>query len=1130
MEDIRAVKPFRPIRPTIYCYSTPGVSYHDGWVKIGYTERQTAEDRVAQQTNTAGIRAKIEWQEAAHFKGVSGGWFTDREFHRYLTVEREVERELGTEWFHLAAGTALDHFNDFAGRKHDYKKDGHSEYTLREEQLRAVAMTQAYFESEEEDTGFLWNAKPRFGKTLSAYDLILRMGFRKVLVVTNRPSIANSWADDFTTFVRWRGGLLFVSELDSMRSKKGVLTRAEYLRAISAARQSGEPAPGFIEFESLQNLKGSVYFGGDIDKLEWLCAERVDGNGNTIQGLTFDLLIVDEAHEGVETVRTDTAFKNIARKHTLYLSGTPFKALAGGLFSSEQIFNWTYADEQEAKASWSGESGNPYEPLPRMAMFTYRLSPMILERVERGLELPDGDTARYAFDLNEFFATKESGGFLREEEVKKFLHALSTQEKYPFSTPELRGELAHTLWILNRVASAKALAKMLRADPVFKEYEIVLAAGDGRLDGEDSEKARETAFNRVKKAIAGHEKTITLSVGQLTVGVTVPEWSGVLMLCNMQSAASYIQAAFRAQNPCVFSRAGAGGKPELLRKETAYVFDFDPARTLVIFDQFANSLAPDTAAGRGSSGERLENIRKLLNFFPVIGEDDEGRMTELDAARVLSLPRRIVSEEVVRRGFMSNLLFQNISGVFSAPAAVRTIIEKIHPSPRERSGRGGGRDGLAGIGRVPVDGKGTVCVPGEPSVEQVESVFGPKIYEVVETEIKPALERALSADPENGEAARKLADALKETGKRVIVAQAAAARGLSKAATVRAERELCGEIEKKIQNIQSVFIQRKKIAAAKWEKACAEAETPEEASVAEEVYNQAMAGAQAAFEDGLRETAREFAAEAPASVLRLLEKEKAERAKKDVQDAVMDCLRGFSRSIPSFIMAYGDENLTLANFDKYTEDDVFLEVTGITEADFRFLRDGGEYVDKESGKRENYKGQLFNETVFNDSVRMFLEKRKKLANYFDESCEEDIFDYIPPQKTNQIFTPRAVVKKMVDALEAENPGCFDDPSATFADLYMKSGLYITEIVKRLYRSRGLKAAYPDDKERVRHILREQVFGMAPTRIIYLIATKYIFGFDETLQSETKHFVQADAAQAAKEGRLRELVDDCFGKK
>ena len=193
---------------------------------------------------------------------------------------------------------------------------------------------------------------------------------------------------------------------------------------------------------------------------------------------------------------------------------------------------------------------------------------------------------------------------------------------------------------------------------------------------------------------------------------------------------------------------------------------------------------------------------------------------------------------------------------------------------------------------------------------------------------------------------------------------------------------------------------------------------------------------------------------------------------------------------------------------------------------FRFLRDGGDYV--ENGETKHFDGNLFDPVVFDDSVKEFMAMRVRLADYFDESHTEDIFDYIPPQKTNQIFTPKKVVKMMVDKLEEQNPGCFDDPNKTFADLYMKSGLYITEIVKRLFNSEAMKTAIPDDGERIRHILRKQVYGMAPTEIIYKIATNYILGFDEELKGESHNFVQADAAEAAKNGTLAELVDKHFG--
>ena len=297
---------------------------------------------------------------------------------------------------------------------------------------------------------------------------------------------------------------------------------------------------------------------------------------------------------------------------------------------------------------------------------------------------------------------------------------------------------------------------------------------------------------------------------------------------------------------------------------------------------------------------------------------------------------------------------------------------------------------------------------------------------------------------------------------------------------------------------------------------------------AEESFDARIAEALDALKASATVVVKETIENKPAELVERMERVKAEEKKRTVEDEVRARLRGFSRTIPSFIMAYGDENMTLANFDDYTDDDVFEEVTGISEEDFRFLRDGGTYRNPETGAEEPFAGHIFDEVVFNDSIAEFWRKKEELANYFDEGHEEDIFDYIPPQKTNQIFTPRRVVRQMVDALERENPGCYDDPTHTFADLYMKSGLFITEIVKRLYHSDKIKAEYPNNTERIRHILQHQVYGMAPTRIIYLIATNYILGLDESMKSETKNFVQADASQAAKEGKLAELVKKCFG--
>lgn len=758
-------------------------------------------------------------------------------------------------------------------------------------------------------------------------------------------------------------GYYFVSQVDGLIGKPYVLSREQYTKHISQPDHKG-----CIEFVSLQDMKGSIYFGGQYDKLK------------EVAELEWDILIIDEAHEGVDTYKTDVAFDHIKRKYTLHLSGTPFKALANNKFEEKAIFNWTYADEQKAKREWdySQDEENPYENLPQLNLYTYQMSEIIRDKLQKGADFDnDGETEEYAFDLNEFFITNANGSFKYEADVDKFLDALVSQEKFPFSTPELQNELKHTFWLLNRVDSAKALAKKLQKHDVFKEYEVVLAAGDGKID-DDSENKK--ALDKVRKAIKEHDKTITLSVGQLTTGITVPEWTAVFMLSNVKSPALYMQAAFRAQNPCLFKVGN-----ELFRKENAYVFDFDPARTLDIFEQFANDLSADTSRGGGDSDTRKKHIRELLNFFPVYGEDDDGEMIALDAEKVLSIPRKIHALEVVRHGFMSNFLFQNISNIFSAPQEVVDIA--------------------------------VVKSFGDYQIEQKKT----------ELERQKELEQAQKYNkPEMIEAINQKFDQQKQQNKQEFV-----------------------------EKMQSVV------------------------------------------EDVIKEASE--------TIVKVVETDKKQKQKNEIENSIRDHLRGFSRTIPSFLMAYGNEETCLENFDKIIPDEVFKEVTSITLDEFRFLRDGGDYIDAETGDTKHFDGHLFDPIVFNDSVKEFLNLKRKLGNYFDEASKEDIFDYIPPQKTNQIYTPKKMVVEMVDSLLAENPECFDDSNKTFIDLYMKSGLYITEIVKRLYRNEKMKQAFPNDKERLQHIFANQVYGLAPTEIIYRIAIAYILGFSDEIKIE-KHMI------------------------
>ena len=1100
----KLVNTSHPALPQIYAYTTPEIARHNGWTKIGYTE-QNVDTRLKQQMHTADVEYKLEWHGNATYED-TGETFHDTDFHGYLRKLNIVGKP-GTEWFEIEPSPAHQRFYEFR-ENHGIVGDALApvEYRLREEQERASEQTVDYARLHKRGE-FLWNAKPRFGKTLTSYDFCKRIGAQKVLIVTNRPAIANSWYDDYVKFVGSESGLAFISSISTLQGKPYCLSREQYREGLN----NGVPK-GFIEFVSLQDLKGAIDFGGKYDKLAHVAE------------LEWDILIIDEAHEGVDTFKTDVAFDHIKRKFTLHLSGTPFKAIANEKFPEGAIFNWTYADEQKAKKDWDNpELPNPYADLPRLNLFTYQMSDIVAGEIKRGMDI-DGETVEYAFDLNEFFATNENGYFLHNDDVNRFLDALTTQKKFPFSTPELRDELRHTLWMLNRVDSAKALAKKLKQHPVFKDYEIVLAAGDGKLDDDE---VSAQAFDKVRKAIAEHDYTITLSVGQLTTGVTIPEWTAVLMLSNMKSPALYMQAAFRAQNPCLFNRDG-----KFLRKENSYVFDFDPARTLTIFEEFANDLYTDTASGGGTADDRKQRVRTLLNFFPVIGEDENGEMIELDAERVLSIPRKIRSREVVRRGFMSDFLFQNISNVFRAPAEVLDVLQKLEPYKAPSKELGVHEDTAD---ELDLNENGEVDIPQEHVIGLANGMFGEKVYSSIADELDDVID-SITVD-EDGDSDDAFLDNLQSIFSDSI------AKPLVEAANEKYGNEFRSSQQKKVERrikadvdirlhreVGNFTIERNRIEKERASQLDL-AQTQEEADEINRAHDKKIENARQSLVENLKDSRDELVKSAGETVVREVETAKRENKKQSIEGSIRDHLRGFSRTIPSFLMAYGDDGTTLAHFDQIIPADVFFEVTSVTVEQFCLLRDGGDVTDPESGETVHFEGQLFDPVVFDDSVREFVNLRGKLANYFDDSQDEDIFDYVPPQKTNQIFTPRNVVVKMVDLFEQENPGCFDDPDHTFADLYMKSGLYITEVIKRLFNSEKMCELFPNNRTRLNHILEEQVFGIAPTEIIYKIATNYILGANgEVGGSCNTNFVKADSAELAKEGKLAEFVEETFGGK
>ena len=1092
----------KKIIPMIYAYTTPEIKRHDGWTKIGYTEQDVSK-RIQQQTHTADVEVKEEWRGTAIFDDGSGDTFKDTDFHKYLRKNGiECDKTKDNEWFHTTGPESHCMFIEFKsnrGVSRDYI--GVMPYQLRDEQVDAVDKTVDYFDLHEQPE-FLWNAKPRFGKTLSVYDLCKRLNAERVLVVTNRPAIANSWYEDYCKFLGKESGYYFVSTVDALKNKKHVLTRKQYIDLMSLESDIYK----CIEFISLQDLKGSKFFGGKYDKLR------------EVSELEWDLLVIDEAHEGVDTYKTDIAFDHIKRKYTLHLSGTPFKALSNDKFEEKAIFNWTYADEQKAKKNWNNELAieNPYANLPKLNMFTYQMSEIIRDELKQGIEI-DGETEEYAFDLNEFFATDDKGKFIHNDAVNKFLDALTSHKKFPFSTEKLRNELKHTFWLLNRVDSAKALVRKLEKHPVFKEYKIILAAGDGKIDDDDD---NVKAYNKVKDAIENYEKTITISVGQLTTGVTIPEWTAVLMLSNVKSPALYMQAAFRAQNPCLFSNGN-----EFLRKENAYVFDFDPARTLIIFEEFANDLSSETSGGKGDTATRKENVKELLNFFPVIGEDENGEMIELDAEKVLSIPRKIKSKEVVKRGFMCDYLFQNISNVFRAPQEVIDIITAMEPAKEiENLTTKTAKD-------LSLNDEGEVEIDDNFAIGTATEIFGDKIFENATDKIDDILVEVSHVETKHEEFnyLENIKKAFKEniTDKVLETATNVYGEDLKKSTKNSLERKITNDADNKIERaFGDLKIQQATIEADMQDKL--EFAPKDEHDEIIKEFEDKKKKLVDDFKVDIAQTVETLVEEAGKDVVKQVEVDKKEAEKRTIEDKIRGHLRGFSRTIPSFLMAYGSDNeVTLEDFDRIIPDDVFVEVTSITLDQFRFLRDGGTYKNNETGEEEYFKGNLFDPVVFNDSVKEFMNTKNRLADYFDESLAEDIFDYIPPQKTNQIFTPKWVVKDMVNRLEIENPGCFDDKDKTFVDLYMKSGMYLTEIVKRLYHSEVIKNQFPNNEERLKHIFEHQVYGLAPTEIIYRIVLSYVLGFTDKIEIQKHNIKLCDALTYAKEGNLDKKIMELF---
>ena len=1049
-------------RKVIYVYKHRDVASHEGWLKVGETKRKNIIGegknlRIIDQHSAANIPYDVLYTTDAVTN--SGYIFSDHDIHQLLEgmdIERQdkLDSETGkpSEWFKTDLQTIIDAIEKYKMEAYEDQTGKIVQFTLRKEQSDAVSVTHDYYdeclEKQNLEPSFLWNAKPRFGKTLTAYCFASEIQARKVLIVTNRPAIADSWYTDFCKFgfadnnqndgkFRW----VFTAS-DAVKANLGsstIYTRDDQL-ANPILRERNT-----VHFISLQDIKGLEKDEDGTNTQEFKTKNK------WLFDLNWDLVIIDESHEGIDTRRAFKVFDKINTTFTLHLSGTPFKALASNKFSSKQIYNWSYTDEQFAKENWPIEDDtNPYAELPKMHILTYQLS----RALELTAEEAKSEESEFAFDLGEFFRVATINGkdqFAHEDEVRLFIKNLSNPKyEYPFSNPEYRESLRHTFWLLPRVKACEQMKQLLLEDKYFGSHytkeDIIVAAGDG-----DDDRKAKTALEAVRKRIGEpgtskhplETRTITLSCGQLTTGVTVPAWTAILMLNNCKSPAQYMQAAFRAQNPFKIATSGH----ECFMKESCFVFDFAPDRILQTLAEMADSInhGPGTQT-------REQKVKILINFLPVIAEDTEGKMKYLDANEVLTIPLKLITEEVVNRGFMSNRLFENISNIFGCPQSVKDIIAKMDEAKGRDTTKGKDKTPIKPTIRIWTDNDNKIHINEDIVVNTTNGLFGDKRYVEIGSdegkEVQATIEEALVQARENG------------------------------------------------YDVESVKAVQKAI-AKKMPKLVAKLPDPAPKPGDPDYHEK----------------------EKP--------DEKPKPKDKSEEEKVRDRLRGFARTIPSFLMAYGTKDTTLANFGDNIPDDVFLELTNITKDEFKKLRDGFDYekTEDDGEKHTAHFNGLFNESVFNSSVQAFEEKQKELACYYHTDSEEDIFEYIPPQANNQIFTPKRVVRMMIDMLERENPGIFKSTANTFIDLYMKSGMFITEIVRRIFDQ--TRDEYPSDTACIKHILENQVYGFAPSPILDAITKNYIFGFDENGYISKNNFREYDAIPAAKSGTLKQAINSIF---
>ncbi len=583
---------------------------------------EAARKRINQYTQTAGIAYDLLYTELTVYNRGGLRSFNDKEVHNVLERSGIKKKVFDTvnkanEWFITDLETvkcAIAAVKE--GRSSLSSAEVTQEYSpivFRPEQQEAISKTKKQFKK---GNRMLWNAKMRFGKTLSALQVVKDMEFQHTLILTHRPVVDTGWFEDF--------GKIFYDRKDFAYGSKN---NGESFGSLE--RRAENNGLHYVYFASMQDLRGSELVGGNFDK------------NNEVFATDWDLIIVDEAHEGTQTELGKAVMGELVKVQTkvLRLSGTPFNLLDD--FKEDEIYTWDYVMEQRAKVSWDelhfGDP-NPYASLPTLNIYTYDLGRLLHEFVDEDV----------AFNFREFFRVNESGSFCHEKDVRAFLNLLTKKDKdslYPYANEEYRNIFRHTLWMVPGVKEARALSAMLQTHPVFQHFKVVNVAGDGDQDEEsrDALEAVEQAIGKDPDAT----RTITLSCGRLTTGVSVKAWTAVFMLSGSYhtAASSYMQTIFRVQTPATIN-----GR----MKEQCYVFDFAPDRTLKVIAETAKISAK---AGKTSQSDR-KAMGEFINFCPIISVEGS-QMNRFDVPRMLEQLKRVYVERVVRNGFEDNSLYND---------------------------------------------------------------------------------------------------------------------------------------------------------------------------------------------------------------------------------------------------------------------------------------------------------------------------------------------------------------------------------------------------------------------------------------------------------------------------------------